>query len=186
MSERNPAHGTSYRAPVLRFDRPWPSCRRRGARTAHSQAYPSKVITIMVPAPPGGVTDTLGRMLAQRFSQAWGQQAIVENKAGANNIIAAEYRRQITARWPRAADRAGGDVRGQSEPLRQAALHHQGFHSDRGARPHQSRPDRASFAAGSQRAGAYRLRKAASGRAQLRHLWGRFDRPPEHGIVRRR
>src|SRR5258708_7260309 len=58
---------------------------------AHSQTYPSKVINIVVPAPPGGVTDTLGRMLAQRFSQAWGQQAIVENKAGANNIIAAEY-----------------------------------------------------------------------------------------------
>src|SRR5258708_15277967 len=58
---------------------------------AHGQTYPSKVINIVVPAPPGGVTDTLGRMLAQRFSQAWGQQAIVENKAGANNIIAAEY-----------------------------------------------------------------------------------------------
>jgi tripartite-type tricarboxylate transporter receptor subunit TctC len=58
---------------------------------ARGQAYPSKVINIVVPAPPGGVTDTLGRMLAQRFSQAWNQQAIVENKAGANNIIAAEY-----------------------------------------------------------------------------------------------
>jgi tripartite-type tricarboxylate transporter receptor subunit TctC len=58
---------------------------------AHAQTYPSKVINIVVPAPPGGVTDTLGRMLALRFSQAFGQQAIVENKAGANNIIAAEY-----------------------------------------------------------------------------------------------
>ena len=58
---------------------------------AHAQTSPSKVITIVVPAPPGGVTDTLGRMLAQRFSQAWGQQVIVENRAGANNIIAAEY-----------------------------------------------------------------------------------------------
>jgi tripartite-type tricarboxylate transporter receptor subunit TctC len=58
---------------------------------AHAQIYPSKVINLVVPAPPGGVTDTLGRMLAQRFSQAWGQQAIVENRAGANNIIAAEY-----------------------------------------------------------------------------------------------
>jgi tripartite-type tricarboxylate transporter receptor subunit TctC len=58
---------------------------------AHAQTYPSKVINIVVPAPPGGVTDTLGRMLALRFAQAFGQQAIVENKAGANNIIAAEY-----------------------------------------------------------------------------------------------
>jgi tripartite-type tricarboxylate transporter receptor subunit TctC len=58
---------------------------------AQAQTFPSKVINIVVPAPPGGVTDTLGRMLAQRFAQVWGQQAIVENRAGANNIIAAEY-----------------------------------------------------------------------------------------------
>jgi tripartite-type tricarboxylate transporter receptor subunit TctC len=57
----------------------------------HGQTFPSKIITIVVPAPPGGVTDILGRMLAQRFSQVWGQQAIVENRAGANNIIAAEH-----------------------------------------------------------------------------------------------
>ena len=51
--------------------------------------YPSKPIAIIVPAAPGGVTDTLGRTLAQRFTDAWGQQAVVENKAGANNQIAA-------------------------------------------------------------------------------------------------
>src|SRR5499427_9365179 len=47
--------------------------------------------TIVVPAAPGGVTDALGRTLAQRFTEAWGQQVIVENKPGANNQIAAEY-----------------------------------------------------------------------------------------------
>jgi tripartite-type tricarboxylate transporter receptor subunit TctC len=44
-----------------------------------------------VPASPGGVTDTLGRAVAQRLSAAWGQQAIVEGKPGANNQIAAEF-----------------------------------------------------------------------------------------------
>src|SRR6266852_6567299 len=43
------------------------------------------------PAAPGGVTDALGRTLAQRFTQAWGQQTVVENKPGANNQIAAEF-----------------------------------------------------------------------------------------------
>jgi tripartite-type tricarboxylate transporter receptor subunit TctC len=62
-----------------------------GAIPALAQTYPNKVINIVVPAPPGGVTDILGRMLAQRFAASWGQQAIVENRAGANNIIAAEY-----------------------------------------------------------------------------------------------
>src|SRR5438105_14116184 len=58
---------------------------------AAQQPYPSRVITIIVPASPGGVTDSLGRILAQRFTEAWGQQAIVENKPGANNQIAAEH-----------------------------------------------------------------------------------------------
>lgn len=58
---------------------------------AGAQSYPSKTITIVVPASPGGVTDTLARQLAQRFSEKWGQQAVVENRPGANNSIAAEY-----------------------------------------------------------------------------------------------
>ena len=53
--------------------------------------YPVKPIAVIVPASPGGVTDALGRMLAQRFTQAWGQQVVVENRPGANNQIAAEF-----------------------------------------------------------------------------------------------
>src|SRR5262245_20299303 len=62
-----------------------------GAAAAPAQTYPTKPVTIIVPAAPGGVTDALGRILAQKFTDAWGQQAIVENKPGANNQIAAEY-----------------------------------------------------------------------------------------------
>ena len=62
-----------------------------GAIPAAAQSYPSKTITIVVPASPGGVTDTLARQLAQRFNEKWGQQAVVENRPGANNSIAAEY-----------------------------------------------------------------------------------------------
>ncbi len=58
---------------------------------AVAQDYPTKPVTLVVPAAPGGVTDALARMLAQRFTAAWGQQAIVENRPGANNQIAAEY-----------------------------------------------------------------------------------------------
>jgi tripartite-type tricarboxylate transporter receptor subunit TctC len=61
------------------------------AAAAQATSYPTKPVTIIVPAAPGGVTDALGRMLAQRFTEAWGQQVIVENKPGANNQIAAEY-----------------------------------------------------------------------------------------------
>jgi tripartite-type tricarboxylate transporter receptor subunit TctC len=58
---------------------------------ARADNYPSKTITIIAPASPGGVTDLLARMLARRFIADWGAQAIVENKPGANNQVAAEY-----------------------------------------------------------------------------------------------
>ena len=58
---------------------------------ASAQTFPNRTITIVSPAPAGGVTDIIGRALALRFSKAWGQQAVVENKPGANNQIAAEF-----------------------------------------------------------------------------------------------
>jgi tripartite-type tricarboxylate transporter receptor subunit TctC len=56
-----------------------------------AQTFPSRTITIVSPAPAGGVTDIIARALTQRFNKAWGAQAVVENKPGANNQIAAEY-----------------------------------------------------------------------------------------------
>jgi tripartite-type tricarboxylate transporter receptor subunit TctC len=61
------------------------------AAPASAQTFPSRTITIVSPAPAGGVTDIIGRALAQRLSKTWGQQAVVENKPGANNQLAAEF-----------------------------------------------------------------------------------------------
>jgi tripartite-type tricarboxylate transporter receptor subunit TctC len=58
---------------------------------AFADNFPSKPITVIVPASPGGVTDMLGRMLAQHFIADWGAEVVVENKPGANNQVAAEY-----------------------------------------------------------------------------------------------
>ena len=60
-----------------------------GAAAAQAQNFPSKPITVVVPAAPGGVSDVMGRLMAQRFTEAWGQQAIVENRSGANHVIGA-------------------------------------------------------------------------------------------------
>lgn len=49
-----------------------------------AQAYPTKPIKIIAPQAPGGATDTLARIVAQRLSERLGQPVIVENKAGAN------------------------------------------------------------------------------------------------------
>ena len=63
-----------------------------GAPTAVlAQAFPSKPITIIVPFPPGGVTDPVARMVGQRVSESVKQPVIVENKPGASGIIAAEF-----------------------------------------------------------------------------------------------
>ena len=50
-------------------------------------AYPSKPITMVVPFPPGGVADTVGRPVAEAMGRALGQPMIVENKGGAGGGI---------------------------------------------------------------------------------------------------
>jgi tripartite-type tricarboxylate transporter receptor subunit TctC len=61
------------------------------ALPAIAQTYPSKPIKIVVPYPPGGFNDTLGRTLAAKFTEAWGQPAVVENKPGANTMIGNDF-----------------------------------------------------------------------------------------------
>ena len=53
--------------------------------------FPTKPIRVVVGFPPGGGTDILARVIAERFSQNLGRPAVVENRPGANGIIAAEF-----------------------------------------------------------------------------------------------
>src|SRR5262245_22130087 len=53
---------------------------------AQAQSYPSRTITLIVTAPAGGVTDVVARAFAQKLSEDWGQQVVVENKGGSAHI----------------------------------------------------------------------------------------------------
>jgi tripartite-type tricarboxylate transporter receptor subunit TctC len=76
---------------------------RRGAATAlaialawsaagvHAQTnFPAKPVRIIVAFPPGGGTDIVARLLGQKLAEAWGHQAIVDNRAGASGVIGTE------------------------------------------------------------------------------------------------
>jgi tripartite-type tricarboxylate transporter receptor subunit TctC len=58
---------------------------------AEAQAFPSRAVKIVVPTSPGGATDAFARALAAKLSGAWGQAVVIENRAGANQILGADF-----------------------------------------------------------------------------------------------
>lgn len=64
---------------------------------ALAQDYPTKVVRLIVPYPPGGVVDITGRLLAEELSRELGATVIVENKAGAGGTIGADYAARAAA-----------------------------------------------------------------------------------------
>jgi tripartite-type tricarboxylate transporter receptor subunit TctC len=60
------------------------------ARTAaQAQTYPDRPVRIVIAFPAGGTIDTLGRILAQKLSEAWGQNVVIENRPGGGGNIGA-------------------------------------------------------------------------------------------------
>jgi len=65
------------------------------ATSAWSQAadakFPSKPVTLVVPYAAGGGTDIVGRLMAQKLSELWGQSVVVDNRTGANGVIGSSH-----------------------------------------------------------------------------------------------
>jgi tripartite-type tricarboxylate transporter receptor subunit TctC len=53
--------------------------------------YPSRSVTLVVPYSPGGLPDTVARVVGQKLSEKWGQPVVVENRPGSNGVVAAAY-----------------------------------------------------------------------------------------------
>src|SRR6478736_1496815 len=60
-------------------------------------AYPNRPVKLVIPYPPGGPTDLVGRLVAQRLSEQWKQPVVVENRAGASGTIGSEFVARATA-----------------------------------------------------------------------------------------
>jgi tripartite-type tricarboxylate transporter receptor subunit TctC len=58
---------------------------------AAAQDFPKGPVKIVVPFPPGGPTDTVGRMLAQKLQDTWGQPVLLDYKPGAGTVIGADF-----------------------------------------------------------------------------------------------
>jgi len=65
-----------------------------GPAAAQATDYPTKPVRVLIGFPPGQATDTLGRAVAQKLQEAWGQQFYVDNKPGASGSIATQMAMQ--------------------------------------------------------------------------------------------
>ena len=72
------------------------ACSVAGVASAQSVDYPSKPIRILVPFVAGGATDILARMVGQNLSSQWGQSVVIDNRPGANGILAADLTAKST------------------------------------------------------------------------------------------
>lgn len=67
------------------------------AAPAAAQSYPDRAVRMIIAFPAGGTIDTLGRILAQKLTEAWGHNVLVENRAGASGNIGAQAAAQAAA-----------------------------------------------------------------------------------------
>jgi tripartite-type tricarboxylate transporter receptor subunit TctC len=61
------------------------------ATAAAAQDYPARPVRIVVPFPPGGINDTVGRLVATQLSARLGKQFVVENRGGAGGVVGSEF-----------------------------------------------------------------------------------------------
>jgi len=73
-----------------------------------STPYPSRPVRLVVPFPPGGSTDVMARLVAQKLTERWGRAIVVENKPGGGTLIGTDFVARASADGYTALFTAGG------------------------------------------------------------------------------
>ena len=143
---------------------------------ASADNYPSKQVTIVVPFPAGGPTDTVARILADHMKDTLGQPMLVENVTGAGATIGARPRRRRRAGWLHdhrrqlvRVCRVARDLSGVLEPAER-------FRADRAAAGFLAHDRRQDGAAGQQCQGTDRLAEGEPGQGHGRQCRRRLRR----------
>ena len=61
------------------------------AQHARAEGFPAKPVQLIVPFPPGGAVDIVGRLIGKKLGDRLGQPVVIENKAGAGTVVGAGY-----------------------------------------------------------------------------------------------
>ena len=61
------------------------------ASQAHAANYPTKPVRVVVPYAPGGLPDTVARVVGKSLSEKWGQQVLIDNRPGGNGVVSAQF-----------------------------------------------------------------------------------------------
>ena len=119
-----------------------------GCVNAAAQSYPANPVRVVVPFPPGGGNDSMGRMLAQKLTESFGKQFLIDNRGGANGMVGSE----LVAKAPKDGYTLHGErreFRDDAEPVREADLRSdQAVRADQPDRDRAERARRPSFRAG--------------------------------------
>ncbi|MDZ4355321.1 MAG: tripartite tricarboxylate transporter substrate binding protein, partial [Variovorax sp.] len=91
MTASSHHHGPLTRRPVLTAALAMLALSTAVPKLARAQDWPTKPLKLVVPQPPGGGFDFVGRLLAERLSRALGQPVIVDNRTGSGTVIGTDF-----------------------------------------------------------------------------------------------